>query len=130
MRANKVAYWIGLIYTCAFWLFGMYVAGTGLSMSATGRLRGGLLVNATFTVFILAWMIGATALVVSVWKGRSLTRPINLAQLARSPRPSDPAEAAVWWWSKATRRTWWVVLAFLLFILIAGWLGLLRAGTP
>jgi hypothetical protein len=121
---HKAAFWIRLAAVAGFWAFGVYVASFILSMSARGRLDGGVFIKGAATVYVLVWLAGITAFLVAVWKAREL-RGVQLAQLARMPKPTDPVAASVWPWIKTAWWAWICVMGFIACAIVAGLLGIL-----
>ena len=122
---HRVGYWIWLAGIAGFWAFGVCIGSFMLSMSTRGRLDGGAFINGALTVYVLVWLCGVTAFLVAVWKGRKLRGDVQLAHLARMPKPTDPAAASVWPWIKAAWWAWLFVMGFIACAAIAGLLGII-----
>ncbi len=69
--------------------------------------------------FLLGWVLFLVAFLMSVWRGRALTRRIRFRELVRGPRPSDAAEAAVWWWSRLAGTAWLLMMVLTLYLLVS-----------
>ena len=102
-------YRLGFAFSIGLWLCCLFVVGLFLSMSLTGRVYGGVAINAFVTVIALTWFGGATAWLIAGWKSRAVDDARELLGLAYRGRPSDPALAEVWRWL----RIWsWSLITF------------------
>ena len=80
---DTAGYWINFAGVLAFWVFALYVCSVMLSMSARGRLHGGLFLNVAMSLYVLVFLGGVTAYLVAVWKWRHLEEKVQLNRLAR-----------------------------------------------
>lgn len=56
LNRTRIGYWLTLGVFVTFATFGTAVATLMLAMSVTGRVKGGVLLNAAISVLVLIWL--------------------------------------------------------------------------
>ncbi len=95
LNRTRTGYWLTLGMFVTFAAFGTAVATLMLAMSATGRVKGGVLLNGAVSVLVLIVVTSVYTWVGAAWAARNMVSPPTIVDLARGAEPAGEVERTV-----------------------------------